>query len=236
VPECPLEIAMGLTHDFRDNPLKFLGDYIVVVEDQSEGDPPKKQPVDFFISPVNSKNTGNNYVFLVKCSSFRKSDEKIPAYWLPWKKKKANVLTLGDQAQFMFTSELTNCRFSVLTGNMANPVVSHVEGTGGSEGRDKLESETKVFPTREADKEKKLMRRLSVHFREADVSGKKHEYVGQDGAKKSSAFVFGYRETKTSPWKFYAQIVTGVMAGNNLDTLKSATEKVVPFDNAYLIA
>ena len=39
-----------------------------------------------------------------------------------------NALTLGDKARFMFTSEMTNCRFSVLTGDMAKPMVSRVGG------------------------------------------------------------------------------------------------------------
>ena len=50
----------------------------------------------------------------------------------------------------------------------------------------------------------------------------------------TSAFVFGYRQTTT--WKFYAQIVKGVMAGAGMNALKSATEKVVPLDKAYEIA
>jgi hypothetical protein len=37
VPECPPEVAMSLTKDFFDNPLGFLGDYIVVVLDDHEG-------------------------------------------------------------------------------------------------------------------------------------------------------------------------------------------------------
>jgi hypothetical protein len=192
--------------------------------------------VNFFLRAANSKD--NNYVFLVKCSGLQKSEVVIPAYWLPWKKGKANVLTLGDKAQFMFTSEMTNCRFSVLTGDMAKPMVSHVEGTKGSNNRDQLEVSA-GFPTRKADAEKR-MRRLSVSGvknppRDAsDTTTPQHQYVGQDGAKKSSAFVFGYR--KDTAWKFYAQIVEGVMAGQGMNALKNAKEKVVPLDQAYEIA
>jgi hypothetical protein len=236
VPDCRLEVAVSLTQDFIDKPIKFLGDYIVVVQDEREGEP-SPDPVDFFLRAVNTKNEGNNYVFLVKCSATQKSDVVIPAYWLPWKKGKANALTLGSEAKFMFTSELTNCRFSVLTSDMAKPTVGHVEGTRGSNQRDELEVTAK-FPARKDDTEKR-MRRLSVTgiknlTKDRLDTGPKHQYSGQDGAKKSSAFVFGYREDKS--WKFYAQIVNGVMAGSGIDALKSATEKVVPLDQAYEIA
>jgi hypothetical protein len=228
MPECGLEVAMSLTQDFIDKPLEFLGNYIVVVQDEREGEP-SPDPVDFFLRAVNSKNEGNNYVFLVKCSTTQKSDVVIPAYWLPWKKGKANSL--------MFTSEMTNCRFSVLTGDMAKPTVAHVEGTRGSSQRDDLEVVAK-FPARKDDTEKR-MRRLSVTgiknlTKDRLDTGPKHQYSGQDGAKKSSAFVFGHRKETT--WKFYAQIVNGVMAGSGIDALKSATEKVVPLDQAYEIA
>jgi hypothetical protein len=237
VPECPLEVAMSLTQKFIDNPLKFLDDYIVVVRDEKEA-VPSPEPVNFFLQAVNAKNEGNNYVFLVKCSDLNKSDVVIPAYWLPRQKGMANVLTLGDKAQFMFTSEMTNCRFSVLTGDMAKPMVAHVEGTKGPSKRDEFEVAAK-FPARKDDKQK-LMRRLSVTgvknpTRDAsDKTTPKHQYFGQDGAEKSSAFVFGYRKDTT--WKFYAQIVKGVMAGQGIDALKKATEKVVPLNQAYEIA
>jgi hypothetical protein len=41
---------------------------------------------------------------------------------------------------------------------------------------------------------------------------------------------------KNRLWKFYAQIVEGVMAGDAMNALKSATEKVVPLNQAYEIA
>jgi hypothetical protein len=68
-----------------------------------------------------------------------------------------------------------------------------------------------------------------------DESGPQHHYFGQDQAhNETSAFVFGYRQTTT--WKFYAQIVKGVMAATGIDALKDATDKVVPLDQAYEIA
>jgi hypothetical protein len=224
---------MGLTKDFSEKPLEFLADYIVVVQDDSKGNP-ADVTVDFYLSPANDNIPGNNYVFLKKCGA-QKPTEIIPAYWLPWDKGKANALTLGNKAKFMFTSELTNCRFSVLTGDMEKPKVAHVEGTEGNKHRDKLEVEA-GFPERQ--KEEKLMRRLSITgiknlTKDRSDTGPKHKYFGQSG-ETSSAFVFGYREQTT--WKFYAQIVKGVMAGAGMNALKSATEKVVPLDKAYEIA
>jgi len=231
---------MGLTTDFKDNPIGFLGRYIVVVQDERE-DEPKEEPVNFVLRRVNSAIEGNNYIFLVKRTPMNKTvdpGEDILAYWLPWKKGKANVLTLGDKARFMFTSEMTNCRFSVLTGDMAKPLVSHVEGTGSSSKRDEFEVKA-GFLARKDDTEKR-MRRLSVSGVKnptrdtSDITTPKHQYFGQDGTEKSSAFVFGYRKDTT--WKFYAQIVKGVMAGDGINALKKATEKVVPLDQAYEIA
>jgi hypothetical protein len=227
---------MGLTKNFNDDPIGFLADYIVVVKDDSEGVPTDKLE-NFFLREVNSK--GSNFVFLVESSLLQKSDEVIPAYWLPWKKGKANVLTLDDKAQFMFTSEMTNCRFSVLTSDMAKPMVAHVEGTGSFTKRDEYEVAAK-FPARKDDTEKRT-RRLSVSGvknptrDDLDKTTPRHQYVGQVG-KKSSAFVFGYRKEKEPAWKFYAQIVEGVMAGDGMNALKSATEKVVPLNQAYEIA
>jgi hypothetical protein len=59
----------------------------------------------------------------------------------------------------------------------------------------------------------------------SDTTTPRHQFVGQDGAEKSSAFVFGHRKDTT--WKFYAQIVKGLMAGEGMNALKSSTEKVV---------
>ncbi len=148
----------------------------------------------------------------------------------------ANPLTLGEKAKFMFTSELTNCRFSVLTGDMARPMVAHVEGTGSASKRDEMEVNAKM-PARKDDKAK-LMRRLSasgIKNTTKDRSDKvTHQYFGQDGHRKTSAFVFGYRPDTT--WKFYAQIVDEVMAGDGINALKKATDKVVPLNEAYEIA
>ena len=224
---------MSLTSSFVEGPTAFLKDYIVVVQDDSQG-VPKDEVVSFFLREV-SPNA--NYVFLVKWNErIHGKQDVIPAYWLPWQKGAANVLTLGDKAQFMFTSELTNCRFSILTDDMARPTVAHVEGTGSASKRDAMEV-TAGLPARKDDTTKR-MRRLSVSGIKNTTKDKSdpelHEYHGQDGAKKSSAFVFGYRADTT--WKFYAQIVTGVMAGTGVDALKRATDKVVPLNEAYELA
>jgi hypothetical protein len=119
---------------------------------------------------------------------------------------------------------------------MAEPKVAHVAGTGVSSKRDQFEVDA-GFPARKDDAEKR-MRRLSISGVKnptLDASGPEHHYFGQS-RDTPSAFVFGYRETNTSPWKFYAQIVKGVIAGTKQDGLKAATEKVVPLDQAYEIA
>jgi hypothetical protein len=218
---------MSLSSEFVADPTAFLGQYIVVVQDGGEAEP-KKDPVEFFLRRAGDpqKTPNNNYVFLVRRAAMHKVvEDPFLAYWLPWKKGKTTTLTLGTGAKFMFTSEMTNCRFSVLTSDMAKPLVGHGDGTVESKLRDEFEAKA-GFPTREEDVDKK-MRRMSRSGANA------HHYVGNKGGT-SSAFVFGH--CKDTTWKFYAQVVKGVMAGDTQDSLKVATEKVVPLDQAYEIA
>jgi hypothetical protein len=66
---------------------------------------------------------------------------KIKAYWLPWLKKTTTQLTLGDDAPFFFTSELTGCRIQI--GGGPSSTVFNIAGNEGTsrEWRDKQAKE-----------------------------------------------------------------------------------------------
>ena len=50
------------------------------------------------------------------------------AYYLPWVIYKAVSMDLADKADFFFTSEMTNCRFTVWDDDPKKPKVAHVSG------------------------------------------------------------------------------------------------------------
>lgn len=147
----------------------------------------------------------------------------IYAYWLPWSSHIATTLQLGSEAKFLFTSHLTNCRFSVLERSSKHPIVAHVAGDlSSSAQRNKAEKDASFGIGHDSN----LVRRLSISdsrerrpFGSKTVIPKKHNYTGQTGLPEnySSAFVFGYRDS-TGIWKFDAQVVKGVLTGGNTFT------------------
>jgi hypothetical protein len=122
---------------------------------------------------------------------------------------------LGSDANFFFTSEQTNFRFSVLDQDPKKPKVAHVAGDLVSPAqRDKAEGEGGFVTATN----RQLVRRLSISgsrdqkpFQKPMIP-KKHDYTGQTGDKNnfSSAFVFGERG-EDGNWKFFAQVVKGSM-------------------------
>jgi hypothetical protein len=205
-----LECLMGKTKDFSDKPTTFLETHVIVVASQEEAtsETPSTTPRNFYLTP---QTEGGN-VFLLKEYRFgKKPEELISAYWLPWLKNKAVSMTLGTDAEFFFTSEMTNCRFSVLTSDANTPTVAHVAGNVSSSKRDQLEK-GKGFPDKKEIEPNKKVRRLSIS------GSSEHGYKGQRSTyeESSSPFVFGYRAEGV--WKFYAQIVGGLMSGDSIDS------------------
>jgi hypothetical protein len=105
-------------------------------------------------------------------------------------------MDLGGDANFFFTSQMTGCRFSVLTDDPKKPKVSHVAGTLSKTDRNT------------ADKENFGDGIKSKNFRRLSVSQQlKHHYKGQiTSTEGSSAFVYGVSD-KEGSWSFAAQIV-----------------------------
>jgi hypothetical protein len=140
---------------------------------------------------------------ILKQKRFGNVAPTINAYWLPWETNKATTHDLGADADYFFTSQMTNCRFSVLTKDDVTPKVAHIAGTLSRTKRNEKEAE--LVEAFGGDRVKS--RRLSVS--EADI----HGYRGQKAEDSSSAFVYGLRNTDTGAWTFKSQIVKAYLVG-----------------------
>ena len=132
----------------------------------------------------------------------------VNAYWLSWKSKNSTVLDVGNEADYFFTSQMTGCRFKVLTAGGKNPKVAHIAGDLSPSQRQKAEDKL-LEPIEESARATGTSRRLSVS------GSKAHEYTGQVDNKgqedQGSAFVFGVKDPDND-WKFQAQIVKASLA------------------------
>lgn len=208
----------NVTDEFTDKDKRadFLSQHVIFVANVAEMD-----------NLGNKAGTRNVYFWKVTDSvvelredRFGRVQKKIKAYWLPWKTLKAVAMDMGDDAQYFFTSQMTGCRFSVLTKEGAPVKVAHIAGTLSQ-------------PKRSAE-EDKLVTQMGgpeqVRARSLSVSGaSEHGYSGQT-ADPGSAFVYGVFED--GAWHFGAQIV-----GENLlptadlkGILSSAIKPAFSFD------
>jgi hypothetical protein len=187
---------MSDTSEFASAPEEFLKNKVIMVPEELDKAVTEKPGIyRFKIEPVSR----NLYSLEL---DVKKSDDNINAYYLPWKTKEATTMDLGSEADFFFTSEMTNCRFTVLMGTTGTPKVAHIAGT--------LEKSERNTKEKEVFGDRKRVRRLSIS---GAVGAGAHSYRGQDNSEvdlRSSAFVFGVR--KSDAWKFYAQIAKGVMS------------------------
>jgi len=201
--------TLSLTEQFKSKPKTFLETHVIVVDEHAQMDNQSRQEISQFTLVAADKNA-----VLLKFQT-DSTGEFIKAYWLPWKTQQATSMDLGSDANFFFTSELTNCRFSVLDPDPKKPKVAHVAGDLPSPPRRTKAEEDSGFVTKA---NLPLVRRLSISgskdqrpFKQP-VIPKKHDYTGQTGDPNnySSAFVFGERG-EDGNWKFFAQIVKGSM-------------------------
>lgn len=187
---------MSYTSEFREDPPVFLAKYVVIADSASVTGPVTTTPRKFYL-----KYEQKNVCTLRFAGPVAK--DYILAYWLPWKMSDQTSIELDTAADFFFTSEMSNCRFSMLTEG-AKPRVAHVAGNVTQTKRDSLE--------KTAFGDVKKVRRLSIS------GGRDHGYRGSDNADdslKSSAFVFGRRK-EDEGWKFYAQVAKGFADGTML--------------------
>jgi hypothetical protein len=192
-------ITMGnVTADFIKGPEAFLKDKIVLVSEPANKD--NTGPRDFWFS-----ETGG----LVSLKAGKPADgAKVSAYWLSWASHDATSLVVGADADYFFTSQMTGCRFKVLSSDAKNPKVAHIAGDLSKTQRDKKEAAL-LDTVDESVRVKGTGRRLSVS------GAKAHEYTGQvdRGANDDhgSAFVFGVKDDQGN-WTFKAQIVKANLA------------------------
>ncbi len=196
---------MGLIQDFTKEPETFLKKFAVIVGDETEWDGSKPPGVAKFY--MQAKKT--NVVHLVrKLITGPKASECVDAYWLPWKTKTGVVLDLAEAADWLFTSQMTNCRFTILTENDKAVKVAHLAGTLNSS---KLRTDWEENPAN-----KFISSPTTQRARRFSASGNDLLYAGNKGdqsEKSSSAFVFGHKEK--GEWKFYTQVNQGFRTVNN---------------------
>ena len=219
---------MSETSDFKSKPQDYLSENVVIVAGSAEND---LMPVDKMAEVMRLEYKAikkfqltrlsweHNVVLLDFAPDTAADTDCIKAYWLPWLSDHATSMVLGDQADFFFTSEMTNCRFSVLDEDKQHPRVAHVSGSySNSAKRNKFEKDDKFLDNLQPSQLAKV-RRLSVSGSRDRVEGlgvnkkqipKIHEYRGQQPDNESSAFVFGLRQAPEG-WKFYAQIAKGCL-------------------------
>lgn len=196
---------MTVTQNFLDNPATFLAGHVVLVPATLDQQVRRFGIRGFKLTPVQDK--------VVKLEIALLREEFFPAYYLPWEAGKAKCADLGKDADYFFTSQLTNCRFSVLDlGDAHKPKVAHVAGNdGGSAKRDKMEVDSGFIDKPSFGR----ARRFSVS-QSMDRRGKPklHDYAGTSVKEdiQSSAFVYGIRNDQIG-WSFSAQIVKGDLSG-----------------------
>ncbi|MEP6502501.1 MAG: hypothetical protein ABJD97_04180 [Betaproteobacteria bacterium] len=187
---------MTPNEEFEADPAVFRAKYAVVVVE----------------TPTNVLPSVRYFVFVkgkgdeMTLKSYSENAEgRLAAYWLPWKTLDIMSMNLGGDANFFFTSQMTNCRFTVLTDNTNVPKVAHLAGTWTATKRDAEELKLKEAT--------ELERGTTMRARSLSVSDKdkSHDYRGQDKPDPSSAFVYGVRNSQTSTWSFGAQVVKGMM-------------------------
>ncbi len=188
----------NVTADFVKDPQTFLKDKIVIVPEPANKD--NTGPRDFWFS-----ETGG----LVSLKAGTPGDgAKVSAYWLSWASQDATSLVVGGDAGYFFTSQMTGCRFKVLSSDAKKPKVAHIAGDLSKGQRDKKEVAL-LATVDESVRVAGLGRRLSVS------GAKAHEYTGQVDKGKDedhgSAFVFGVKDSDGN-WSFKAQIVKANLA------------------------
>lgn len=199
----------NVTANFVQAPLTFLDTNVVQVSNAAQLGKFNSSGVRF----VYFWQIAANKVSLKECKESDQQD-KIKAYWLPWLTKDVTTLDLSGDADYLFTSQMTDCRFTVLSNDSGPVKVAHLAGTLGKGGRN----------TKQTELIKEMGGPENVRARSLSTSGStgktpEHQYTGQRIDNPGSAFVFGLRDTNANTWSFHAQIVkAALIEGFNLKT------------------
>jgi hypothetical protein len=226
---------MPLLDEFKTDTLAFMAKYAMCVPESTDVKLPRAGVYKFHLS----QHEGDpKLVQLVPAPFGTHPDKCITAYWLPWELGKVKTLLLEAEADYMFTSEMTNCRFSVLTGLGSRVMVSHASGTLGSGAMDHgeimggfpLPPEQRLIPSATMTAIKKNLLVPIVRPQGAVYStlakakqrapnkpndeglmegAYTNPYHGQDSPDPTSAFVYGIRDKGSGKWVVRAQVVQG---------------------------
>lgn len=208
---------MNVTKDFIAGPATFLEKYVVQVADVTQMNAAKRVDLREFIF-FQIKDTT---VVALRYAKDEKDGDKVKAYWLPWLDKQVVTMDVGDDANYFFTSQMTDCRFTVMTKDGKKPKVGHLAGTMSITARNKAE-ETMAAEMGGGDVRS---RRLSTR------GAKDHGYTGQNGKveDRTSAFVYGVRDKASGVWTFESQIVKAVMVESFNPKVQGTPEIKKPF-------
>lgn len=181
----------GLNAEFMGDPEQFLRKYPVGFKTNSPLEAAREdweaRVDDFDLSHAASGWGVELELFAKRGKAENAYSNKIRAYWLPWWENTTTQLTLGDDAPFFFSSELTGCRIQI--GGDAKPTVLHIAGNFGSGGREWREKQAKE------------------HLGSLYEKSVRYSKYRDDGYS-SVAFVCGYWDAADQRWRILAQQTT----------------------------
>jgi hypothetical protein len=190
---------------FKDKGVSFLADNAVSIEGIDGKDPIRGSLWNF---DLNTERLGNRQTVVIRPRAAKNlsSSTDVVAYWLAWEEYKATEITLGGEANFFFTSELTGCRV-IVSGSTVSPKIVHVAGNVSQPDRDKLAAPHLLDAT---------SRQLSsTKSHTLGVPAYQPSAALDDASGTLWATVIGFR--KGENWEFWYQIVSG--NGYQLDKL-----------------
>ncbi|HEX7316222.1 MAG TPA: hypothetical protein VF297_20115 [Pyrinomonadaceae bacterium] len=204
---------MPVTKEFTADPAEFLKKYIVILSDVKQMGAKRIDLRDFVFYVI-----AGNYVGLRYANEKDDGEDKIKAYWLPWKANDVTTMDLGKDADYFFTSQMTGCRFTVLNANAKQTKVAHMAGTLTKSKRNEAED---ALVEAMGGSQTVTTRRLSIS------QVKDHGYGGQlNDDRVGSAFVYGVR--KDDKWTFAAQIVQAAITESFNAKQKVAKNEATP--------
>ena len=123
----------GMNKKFKANPVDFLKKHLLSVEpleNLGKGD----LNLDLVADGLNAKLQSFKRA---KPDAAHAAKHQLPAYWLPWQSGGVAEMTLGDKANYFFTSKMDGCQLRVLTLGGGGVKVLHIAGdAGGSDFAD----------------------------------------------------------------------------------------------------
>lgn len=117
-------MSKGKNKQFMNNPSVFLSNHSISVNPYDIGKIPSPGPTNIDLVPTPQRED------VVKINNYNLRKHKIgakpiKAYWLPAKLNDKKIITLGNAANYFFTSDLSGCIFAAYFDNMGRLKVEH---------------------------------------------------------------------------------------------------------------